>query len=333
METKIEKLKAIVGRELKYKELCKELEMEVRSGNSKISQINQLKIYCRLEILNSPTRYVVREVYDEELAFLVLDTIHGNNKYQLLFEAALYQEFIRKNGESLYLSDMDFLKLFHEVNENFAYTCSLKNMIQLGEEYIFMTPMGQTVYKILRQWTRRRLEIMERRKVILTRDGFRLYKKVQVDQGKEVTIIKNVSMESEEEKICQEIYNQACEEIMPEDWNTYERGRYWVSEQRWIGFERRIKELVMKRFEGQYVDMKCIKIISPPTLSWLNEKVEKLKEQMNKFEIDGINIEAQKKVMDTKQLDNHTNEERKKFIEINIKKEPPVLFKEVLRKL
>lgn len=333
MAMEIEKLKAIVGRELKYKELCQELGMESRSGNSKISQLNQLKIYCRLEVLRSPTRYVVKEVYGAELAFLGLDTVHGNNKYQLLFEAALYQEFIRKDGESLYLSDMDFLKLFNEINENFAYTCSLKNMIKLGEEYIFMTPMGQTVYKILRQWTRRRLEIMEKRKVILTRDGFRLYKKVRVDQGKEITMIKNVPMESEEEKICQEIYNEACEEIMPEDWNTYEKGRYWVSEQRWIEFERKIRELVAKRFEGRYVDMKCIKIISPPTLSWLNEKVEKLKEQINRFEIDKINIEAQKKVMETKQLDQHTNEERKKFIEINMKKEPPVLFKEALREL
>ena len=333
IKIEIEKLKAIKGEELKYNQLCKRLDLPIRYGNSKKSQLNNLRIYCNLKALSSPTRYIITEVYEEGLAFLGIDTIHGNNKFQLLFEAALYREFIKNKGKSLYLSDMDLLKLFNEINDNFSYTCNLKNMIKMGKEYTYMTPMGHTVYKILRQWTRRRLEGMEKRKIILSREGFRLYKKITNEKGNEITLIKNVDIDSKEEKICQEIYIQSYEKIMPEDWNSEDKGKYWVPEWRWISFENKIKELVEERFNGEYNDLKCIKIISPPSLNWLKDKLEKINEQIACLETNNINLEVQKKIMSTSQLDNNTNLERKKFIEMNIKKEPPVLFKEALKEI
>ena len=84
---------AIQGQELKYNKLCQALDVPTKVGNAKISQIDDLGMYCRLEQLSSPTRYVVQEVYDGAL----LAELNGNNKYQALFESALYRALI-ENG-------------------------------------------------------------------------------------------------------------------------------------------------------------------------------------------------------------------------------------------
>ena len=73
-----EKLLAIQGQELKYNKLCQALDVPTKVGNAKISQIDDLGMYCRLEQLSGPTRYVVQEVYDGAL----LAELNGNNKYQ-----------------------------------------------------------------------------------------------------------------------------------------------------------------------------------------------------------------------------------------------------------
>ena len=322
MYSKYSKLKSILNQPLKYNQLCQALGLPIKQGNSKIAQLNNLEIYCNLEILSHPTRYIITEVYDESI-----DLIHANNKFQLLFEAAIYQAFLSNNGEYLYLSDLDMLKLFNEINENFPYTFNIKNMSKLGEEYAYMTPMGLTIYKILRQWTKRRFEQMKQRKILLSRDGFRLYKKIaNKNKEYEYTLVTNVPINSLEEKICQEIYNQACEEIMPDNW----RGE-WVPKGQWENFEIRIRQLVIEYFKGQYDDMKCITIISPPSKKWINNRLEKIYKELNALE--KINEESCNKILNTTQLNQHTNAQRQKFIDINIKQRPDISFKEKLKRL
>lgn len=322
-EKLIDKLMTIQGQELKYKQLCEALELPIKSSNSKNAQLSNLQMYCQLETLSNPTRYKVTEVYKEELKALGL--LHGNNRYQLMFEAAIYKQFIASGGEPLYLSDMDCLKLFNEVNDNFPYACNHNNMRELGAQFDYMPPMGQAIYRILKQWTRRRFRQMEARRILLSRPGFRLYTKRQGEDS-EYTVITNVEANSATEKLCQEIYDRAVRDIMPDGWDT--DNSTWVPQWQWERFERRIQDLTSAKFANEYTDLKCIKIVSPPSTEWMNNKLNEIYADLN--ELDAINAHSVDTVLKTKALDNNTNTERLNFIEYNIKRNPPLSFNKEL---
>lgn len=337
----IEKLKAIEGQELKYKPLCEAIGIPIKTGESKMAQIKNLAVYCDLIKLEKPTRYLVKEVYSEEIK--ILGELDGHNKFQLMFEAALFQAFLDNGGKSLYLSKMDMLKLFKEVNDNFSFAMNQTQMNMLGEEYEYMPKMGEILYRVLTQWTERRIKSMATRKTVMYSEGFRLYKKKIVRQ-REYTITLDVPKESQTEKICQEIYNQAIEDILPEDWGKYndnellpdleenkKQGKYWVPNYTWMAFEKRIKELVEQRFNYQYDNLKLVKVLSPPTIPKIRERLQELCNQLQATT--HINEEVCRKALTISSLDYSTNKERKKFIELNIAMNPPVIFKEKLDKI
>lgn len=337
----IEKLKTIEGQELKYKQLCDSLGIPVKAGNAKESQLKDLLVYCDLVKLEKPTRYLVKEVYSEEIK--ILGELDGHNKFQLMFEAALFQAFLDNGGKPLYLSKMDMLKLFKEVNDNFSFAMNQTQMNMLGEEYEYMPKMGEILYRVLTQWTERRIKSMATRKTVMYSEGFRLYKKKIVGQ-REYTITLDVPKESQTEKICQEIYNQAVEDILPEDWGKYndnellpdleenkKQGKYWVPNYTWMAFEKRIKELVEQRFNYQYDNLKLVKVLSPPTIPKIRERLQELCNQLQATT--HINEEVCRKALTISSLDYSTNKERKKFIELNIAMNPSISFKEELDKI
>lgn len=315
------KLKEIQGEELKYKQLCQKLNLKIKSSDSKKSQLNDLQMYCQLDKLTSPTRYVVKEVYNDTI--LGLGILNKNNKYQLLFEAALYQAFLNNNGQALWLSNMEMLKLFQEVNENFSYACNSQAMKKMGQEFMYMAEMSQVVYKILRQWTKRRIEFMAKRDIVILRKGYRLYIQCHGKYGP-YKVSHNVPIGSEEEKICQEIYEQAVRDKMPEQWEGE-----WVPDWKWFEFEQYISKLTKERFNNKYCDLRHVTILSPPTEKWLENK---LKETYKTIEaITGINEEACHKILTTSQLNENTGIQRKTFIDVNIGLRPPFLFKNKLK--
>ena len=63
----IPRLKAIIGQELKYHELCAELDIPRVGSRQKEKQLKELLMYCDFDILFKPTRYVVKEVYEKEV--------------------------------------------------------------------------------------------------------------------------------------------------------------------------------------------------------------------------------------------------------------------------
>lgn len=315
----IEKLKMIIGQELKYKELCSKLNLKYKGGEAKSHQLDQLNLYCELEVLSKPTKYIVKKVYDN--AVNIFEQLHGNNKYQDLFEGAMYQALLNNNCKPLYMSNMEMLSLFNEVNENFSYCCNEYYMGLLGGSYLTLNEMSQIAYKILREWTKRRMRQMEARKVILTRQGFRLYSKIN-----QAYIIYNVDIDSEKEKMCQEIYDRAAKEVLPEDWHGE-----WVQAWRWEKFEERIKELVYEYSHGDYCDLKPITIISPPREEYLIEILNKI---YNKIpELQEINKEAVNKIFNTTQLNKFSGEDRVMLIDISIKENPQVLLKNKIKEV
>lgn len=338
MEELINKLKAIEGQELKYKKLCEALEIPIKTSNSKKAQLKNLQIYCKLIELDKPKRYLIEKVYNEELEMLGL--AKGNNKFQLMFEAAVYQAFLKNNGAPLYLSNMDAIKLFKEVNDNFTYACNNEDMQMMGPEYEYMPEVAKIIYRILRQWTMRRIDSMNERHTALKETGYRLYK-IKEYKGRKYTTYINVPKDSELSKQCQAIYSRAIDEIMPEGWGTQndglednedkqKSGKYWVPEYLWRQFETRIEQLVQKEFNGNYTTLKPIMILKPPTSEYVKEKLEDMCQKLQS--LTHINEEACQKALTTTQLDHISNDKRKLFVEINMNPKTSFSFKQELKK-
>ena len=111
---------------------------------------------------------------------------------------------------------------------------------------------------------------------------------------------------------------------MPDGWEDE-----WVPGWKWYEYERYVAQLTKERFENEYCDLRHINIMSPPTKGWLQER---LAETYSKIEdLTGINQEARRKIMETKQLDGNTGEERKRFIEVNMSLNPKISLKEKLK--
>lgn len=311
----LKKLEAIIDKPMRYDELCKALGTGKKEGNSKVKWLNDLQMYCDLEITRHPTRYIVKEVYTEQLATLGL--LSPNNKYQMMFEAVMYKTFVNNNGNTLYLSNMELIEMFGEVNQNFKYTLNLDTMRSVDDKFEDMTLIGPELYKILKRWTSRRIEQMQKRMIILTRPGFRLYKHMSAEFG--TWIVKtDVPVDSKLEKSCQQIYDQAVREIMPFDWNGG-----WVDSEIYSAFKRRIKELIRDRFDGEYDELRKVLIISPPTVDWMNDRIKALYDEIN---ADGIPEHSKDVVMTSKRFDDITNLQKREFIRYNIDKNPPLLF-------
>lgn len=318
-EIDINKLQEIKGQELKYKELCEGLDMPYISGKSKQIQMNDLKLYCNYDILDHPTRYIITEVYPEPLTFLL--DINKNNKYQLGFDAALYNAFIKNNGADLYMSQLDLLSFFGEINANFKLALDKNNFIKMElADFTYMSDFSKTVYKILSQWTNRRIYSLKVRSIIEEFWGFRLYY-----WHNEYPMYINVPLDSEVHRKCREIFTDSSFETLPNNWNGE-----WLNDYVWGQFKNKINELTKERFDGQYFSMKRIRVFRPHSLEWLKDKVKEIYE--NAPELKDLNNIAKDKILNTKQLNKFTGEQKEQFIDYNISPTPPLWFKERLYK-
>ena len=331
----IPKLKSIVGQELKYHQLCEALDIPRVGTRQKVNQLKQLQMYCEFEILSKPTRYIVNKVYEKEVR--AFEKINGNNKYQMMFDAVVYQTFLENNGQPIYVSTTDMLKLFAEVNENFVYTCSAENMAKLGEDFIYFTEMGQIAKKMLGQWTKDRLDNMAVRSFIVKEKAYRLYTQHKGQYGT-FRVRHDISTDSELGKQCMAIMAQAIEEIVPEKYiqkttKSNQNKVLWMPLPIYNSLQTRVIQLVQERFNGIYCDLKEISVLKPPEGQWIYKKLTEIYKELPALH--SINAEACRKILasTSENLDKFTGAERKRFIEVNIKSEPQISLKAELEKL
>lgn len=331
----IPKLKSIVGQELKYHQLCEALDIPRLGTRQKVNQLKQLQMYCEFEILSKPTRYVVNEVYEKEIK--AFDKINGNNKYQMMFDAVVYQTFLENNGQPIYVSTTDMLRLFAEVNENFVYTCSVENMAKLGEDFIYFTEMGQIAKKMLGQWTKDRLDNMAVRSFIVREKAYRLYTQHKGQYGT-FRVRHDVSTDSELGKQCMAIMAQAIEEVVPDKYiqkatESNQNKVLWMPLPIYNSLQARIAQLVQEKFNGEYCELKEISVLKPPEGQWIYKKLTEIYKELPALH--DINAEACRKILasTSENLDKFTGAERKRFIEVNIKPEPKISLKVELEKL
>lgn len=333
----IPKLKAIIGQELKYHQLCEALDIPRLGTRQKTNQLKQLQMYCEFEILSKPTRYVINEVYEKEVK--AFEKINGNNKYQMMFDAVVYQTFLENDGQPIYVSTTDMLRLFAEVNENFVYTCSAENMAKLGEDFIYFTEMGQIAKKMLGQWTKDRLNNMAVRSFIVKEKAYRLYTQHKGQYGT-FRVRHDVSADSKLGKQCMAIMAQAIEEVVPEKYiqkatesnqnNETKNKVLWMPLPIYNTLHIRIAQLVQERFNGVYCDLKEISVLKPPEGQWIYKKLTEIYKEIPALH--EINAEVCRKILysTSASLDKFTGNEKKRFIEVNIKPDPKISLKTAL---
>lgn len=342
MSTDLEQLKTVIGEPLSYKKLCDRTGLPVKRGNAKIKQLKELDVYCKLVVTQNPTRYTVIEVYPE--AIQAFETLNGNDKFQIMFEAVMYQALLNNHNEPLYLSNLDLLKLFCEVNENFAYACNKFNMIAMGDEYFYMSDMGMTVYRILKGWTLDRLDRMHQRHIINVSRGYRAYKTYTNEYGTYEAGI-DAPRGSEFARRCAKVCRNAEDEwyartgMMRPDEKEYwcERHRIKYSKRMPKSYYEAIKDFRRQEAKEEFcnegiVNVRPINIIDSPGDDWLKEKLFDIYSKYPALE--SINGEACRKVLNTQQLDalDLTLEQKVKFIEVNMQPNPVISFKEELKR-
>lgn len=335
----VERLESIQGQALSYAKLCDALELPRKTGEAKEIQLNDLKLICEYNKQSNPTKYVVTKVY----GFLqpCMDFLNSNvMRIQLSMESALFQAFLNNNGKSLYLSNMELLKTVGAVNENFAYCIDYKALNKIDKNLLYMSDMVMPVYRLLSVWVKRKIEKMVIRGTFHTGFGFRLYRYHRGQYGMYITK-HDVPRETELNKECMALFNQAVNHCLPRSW-----GGEWVSIKTWENFEKYLDEITQKYFEGKgdYYKLRRITVYEPSKDEWILQQLKNVNEQLNALQ--EVNNKSKSKILTGKHIgitydkqgdevidSDFTIMQRDKFVDYNIDLHPPVIFKEVLKQI
>lgn len=321
----IKKLAEVAEQELNYRQLCRALDIPERGGTQKAAQLRELQKYCELERIEGTQRYLVKQVYNDDILAFV-EYLDAPDQ-QLLFDAMLYQAFLDNDCKPLHLSNTEMLMLFREVNENFLYTFNRQALNAINKNFVYMNDMSKIVYRILHQWTARRIENLDARHIVFRRYGFRLYRTYEIN-GKSYILRKDVQPDSELERKCQKIWAMAMTDVLGSRYIGSLDSPKWMPESQWNQFEARVGELAVEEFKdsGGYDKLRSISILSCPESSWLQASIDYILRTVGNPGL--INTEAKRKILGTTQLDTIcTNSQRQEFIQYNMTKNPPRWFR------
>ena len=321
-EQAISKLPSIKGQELSYGQICRAIDEPIKSGASKRAQLAELQKYCELERIAGTQRYFINQVYDADI--VDLNTYLDAPEMQLLFDASVFQAFKENGNKPMYLSNTEMLRLFEEVNDNFSYTFNPRALVAINRNFVYMADMSKIVYRILHQWTRRKIDSMDNRGIVLKGSGFRAYYKKEID-GIVYTMYQNIEPNSDVEKRCQRVWVAALSEL----YNTNYVGNLdigWMPENKWLEFETLIAKHTKAEFEKEGYDrIRRVMILRPMKDEDMEKMMTAVQERIGQLGL--INAEAKRKVLMTSQLDAVcTNTQRQEFIDYNMTPNPPRWF-------
>lgn len=245
-----EKMFRVVGQELKYKELCDDIDEPVKYGNSKIKQLNDFNLIAKIDKLESPTRYKVVQVYDESLL-----PVKGRDKFQAQMEAVILTYLKENNYKEAYIPNGKLLQEFALVSENYTALVNddsrrVLRMATRGQfdDWDDLVECSLRASQILKLWVDRALRKMEKKGVLFYRKGFCLVK--QIPKG---VTIENVPLQSDLEKRVLKCYHQAYSSLgyyCPEE----DEKLGWVPPQKSYEFKLAFADYIRQEFNGEYLN-------------------------------------------------------------------------------
>lgn len=111
-----------------YRDMCRKLKIPVKQGNSKSSQLIQIRRYCDLQKADKGNSYKVVSVYDKPLPDI---TLGRKGLYQPFIENILLAYFIDKGTTSVTLTKNKFYEILAFINENYLKYSNGKNRASL----------------------------------------------------------------------------------------------------------------------------------------------------------------------------------------------------------
>ena len=303
-----EKLKQIQNQPLTYKQLCEALNIPIKSGKSKVYQIKNIELYCDLQILSNPTRYIITEIYDQSL-------LPSKSKFQAPMEILIMQLFKANDFETLYLTNSRLLEYMKLVNSNYHIIKNPKLRHKLPFETEHLYTGASKSGEILMKWLGRALEKMEDNSLLIWRKGYCLIKK-----NKEYTSVINVPLDSQLEKDIIECQRQAFIKLNLQ----YDINHRWVPIGMKAQYQAQFDREIFKAFDGAFSGGFQVNVLTP--------NVKGIKEVLTAYESEQIvNQEAQKKIKETSQLNYLTGDERDKLIKEIISRPPSVDYQYILQ--
>lgn len=312
MNIDYKKLEYNIGHELTYKQLCENLGLEIKYGNSKKAQIKDIGLYCDIEILYNPTRYIIKEIYDQSL-------IPSKSKFQIPIEILIMELFKANNYQTLYLTNSKLLEYMKLVNSNYQIIKNFKLRQKLPFEtenlYFGATKSGE----ILMKWLGRTLEKMEKYGLLKWRKGYCLIKKKLIDKYEYISII-NVPLNSQLEQEIMECQRQAFIKLNLQ----YDENHRWVPIGMKVLYQAQFDREIFKAFDGKFSGGFQANVLTPNTKG--------IKEVLTAYESEKIvNQEAQRKIKETIQLNYLTGDERDKLIKEIISRPLSIDYKTLIK--
>lgn len=311
MKIDYKKLKLNIKKELTYKQLCENLGLEIKYGNSKKAQLKDLSLYCDLQILSNPTRYIITEVYDQSL-------LPSKSKFQIPMEILIMQLFKANNYQTLYLTNSRLLEYMKLVNSNYHIIKNPKLRHKLPFETEHLYTGASKSGEILMKWLGRTLEKMEKYGLLKWRKGYCLIKKDNIGD-REYTYVIDVPLDSDLEKDIMECQRQAFIKLNLQ----YDSKHHWVPIGMKAQYQAQFDREIFKVFVGGFTGAFQVNVLTPNTKG--------IKEILTTYESEHIlNQEAQRKIKETSQLNYLTGAERDKLIKEIISRPPSIDYQTMI---
>lgn len=323
-------MEKIKDQELIYSDFCKVLNIPKKQTNSIPSQIKSLEVYCKIEINKEkyPKTYKIIEIYDNtnNINNLFNKTI-SRDKYQKTFEILLLKALMKNNFNTLRLSGIELLNLFGIGGDNFKIACN-SNMMRYIPKYKYFHEIALITLRVIKGWIITKVDKMEEEGMIKKGIGYRGYKTGEDGAYNKIDIKKG----SEEEKICEKIYNETFEKMEEMNKGSKWKNR-WFPIQKGEEFERILKEKVRKELKG-YDTIKKVTTIKIENNIDIIKLMEEIKKENNNLgeKKDEIDKEVKRKIMERGEFKGVSEREKKEFIEIVIEGKG-VNFKEEYNKM
>ena len=307
----LDNLRQIQNQSLTYKQLCQALNIPIKSGKSKTYQLKDLSLYCDLQILSHPTRYIINEVYDQSL-------LPSKSKFQTPIEILIMQLFKANNYETLYLTNSRLLEYMKLVNSNYHIIKNPKLRQKLPFETEVLYTGASKSGEILMKWLGRALEKMDEYGLLKWRKGYCLIKK-NVFGEKEYTSVFNVPLDSQLEKDIMECQRQVFIKLNLQ----YDEKHRWVPIGIKAQYQAQFDKEINKMFNGAFSGGFQVNVLTP--------NVKGIKEILTAYESEQIvNQEAQRKIKETSQLNYLTGDERDKLIKEIIMRPPSINYQTMI---
>lgn len=305
------KLNQIINQSLSYKQLCQSLGLEIKYGNSKKAQLKDLSLYCNLQTLSNPTRYIITEVYDQSL-------LPSKSKFQIPMEILIMQLFKANSYQTIYLTNSRLLEYMKLVNSNYHIIKNPKLRRKLPFETESLYTGASKSGEILMKWLSRALEKMEDYGLLKWRKGYCLVKKNSIGD-REYTSVINVPLDSDLEKDIMECQRQAFIKLNLQ----YDEKHHWVPIGMKAQYQAQFDREIYKAFDGEFVGGFQVNVLTPNTKG--------IKQILTAYESEQvINQEAQRKIKETSQLNYLTGDERERLIKEIISRPPSVDYKAMI---